>query len=452
MMLHLGLSLLLCASTAIGLEPSRVLAAAAEAGSAALLPVGTPLVIKAGSRFPMRAGAPVEGRLLYPIFEGNRLAVPAGALVRGEIIALKPDREHRRESRLRADFTPFYDPQVQFEQLTLPNGEALELHTTQTAKGAPIFEVRPPPAAKGGFFRREVSSGVEMAKSRLAVITGPDKRDRLLQFVYTQLPYHPQSIAKGTAWTVELSAPVDVPYEVEPEAVASRGGAPKQAAAGEAQDVTPSGAWVLRAFLKEDVSSSTSKPGEAIHAVVAQPVFNPDHSIAVPQGAVLEGVVTRARPARRLGRAGVLRFEFRTLVTPEKRVENVQTALTGVDAAGGSKLALDSEGNVRPKPQDKLVVPLLLYALASRPLDVDRGDNAFGKDAVASNSLGFAGFLIGTAGGWRNVAAGFGFYGTALSVYNRWIRRGAETSFGRDTRIVVQTTVRHSTPLTAPKG
>jgi hypothetical protein len=111
---------------------------------------------------------------------------------------------------------------------------------------------------------------------------------------------------------------------------------------------------------------------------------------------------------------------------------------------------MDSEGKVQPKPQDKLLVPLILLSLAARPLDRDRGDagaREFGKNAVASNAIGVAGFIIGTAAGQRNIAAGIGYYGSAIALYNRWIKRGAEIGFRRDTRIVVQTTARRSTVL-----
>ena len=47
-----------------------------------------------------------------------------------------------------------------------------------------------------------------------------------------------------------------------------------------------------------------------IRAVVAEPVVNGDGSVAVPQGAVMTGTVSEARPARRLGRAGTLVFAF----------------------------------------------------------------------------------------------------------------------------------------------
>ena len=41
----------------------------------------------------------------------------------------------------------------------------------------------------------------------LPEFTAPGRGDRLVQFIYTQLPYHPERIETGTAWTVDLAQP-----------------------------------------------------------------------------------------------------------------------------------------------------------------------------------------------------------------------------------------------------
>ena len=134
----------------------------------------------------------------------------------------------------------------------------------------------------------------------------------------------------------------------------------------------------------------------------------------------------------------------------------MQASIAGMDAPAGANLELDSEGNAKPKAQDKVVVPLLLLALAAQPLDRDGhhgGDGSFGKNAVASNALGMVGFLVGTAGGSPYVASGIGYYGSALSIYNRWVKHGEETSFQRHTRVTLDTTVRQTQMLhTTPSG
>ncbi len=129
---------------------------------------------------------------------------------------------------------------------------------------------------------------------------------------------------------------------------------------------------------------------------------------------------------------------------PGEQAQNVQATLTGADSDRDQRLAMNSEGQVKPKPQDKIIVPVLLIALASRPFDED---NLTAHSAVASNSIGVIGFIVGTAAGQPNIAAGIGFYGAAIAIYERLLRRGKEVAFERDTRIVLQTTARHGATL-----
>lgn len=420
-----------------------------QVGSSAastLLPAGTPLSAQLEDHVPLRRGQAIHARLLYQVFNENKLVLPAGTMLDGTVVDLIPDRAHRLASGLRGDFTPFRTPAVTFKSLTTPEGRVVPLETQLVTTGAPMFSLVPPPPKKGGVIRQQFAIGKQMAKDRLEIVTGPDKRDRVVQFLYTQLPYHPQRIQKGTAWTVETTQPVLLPPVSQDQK--DRGAVASSAATPTSEHAPDQAQWILNASLLEELSSKTTVKGSPVHAVVMEPIYNRDQTVAVPQGSVLDGAVTQARPARRFGRAGLLRFDFRQLTFPDgHNSQNVQTSLRGIDAIGGEKLALDSEGKLQPKPQDKVLVPLILFALASRPLDRDHGDNSFGKDAVASNSLGLVGFLVGTAGGWHNVASGIGYYGTALSVYNRWIKRGQEIAFVHDTRIVVQTTARRTAPL-----
>ena len=56
-------------------------------------------------------------------------------------------------------------------------------------------------------------------------------------------------------------------------------------------------------------------------------------------------------------------------------------------------------------------------------------------------------FIVGTAAGQRNLAAGIGYYGAARAVYYRWIAHGQKIDFVKNTRIVVETTPRRSAPI-----
>ena len=415
----------------------------------AILPTGTPLPIMIENHLPMRIGQPIRAQLIYPVYSDNTLILTEKTILTGVVTELRSDHSRRINARINGDFTPYHIPVVRFTQLILPDGTSLPLTTTTATDGAPILRLVPPPTRDGGFIRRQWDYGVQMLHTEIAIFTAPEKRDRLLQLFYHQLPYHPQRIENGTAWTVETAGPLTIPPQTAQAPGVTTLSKPAPVALTKAAVVTDKSGrptWTIEAYLGDQLTSATAKSGQPIHAVVAEPVFNPDNTIAVPQGATIIGAITKAKPARSFARGGTLGFDFKQIVLPDGHTQNVQTAITGADAVAG--VAMDSEGKVKPKPQDKIVVPLLLIFLASRPLDHDDDSGSVaGKNFVGANGFGLIGNIIGLAGGAPKVAAGIGYYGAATSFYRRWIARGREVTFARDTRLVLQTTPRNAAVL-----
>jgi len=418
----------------------------------ATLPGGTPLVMRLIGNRPMRAGLPVTAELIYPVYSDNHLVVPAKSLLNGSIVALRPDTSRRIRARLGGDLTPFHIPVVQFTELVLPDGARIPISTETSTDGAPIFRAVAPPPSKGGFFRQQIDMGLAVARSDVALFLAPGKADRLTQFVYNRLPYHPERIVEATAWTTELAAPVSLPAQpaspapVVPTSDQHRRHLWEEPAPVETPPDNAPGRWTIQAYLDQPLSSETSKAGQAVKATVANPILNPDGTVAVPQGATLVGTVAKAQPARPFGRTGTLTFNFRQLTLPGGEPGNVQTTLAGADSA--RDLALNSEGQVKSKPQDKISLPIILGVLASRALDREERGGGTGKNAVAGAAgLGLVGSIIGWSGASPNLSAGIGYYGTALALYDRWIARGKKVGFPRDTRIVVQTVARRSAAI-----
>jgi hypothetical protein len=431
---------------ALALLPSAAVSQT-EPGS---VPSGTPLAITIDRHYPMRAGAEVSGHLLYPIYSDNKLLLPKGTVVTGTVDNLLSDHKRRVNAMLGGDFTPFHTPVLHFTQIVLPGGTAIPFSSATASSGTQIYRAVAPPPSKGGFVRQEFNSGLSAARGDVATFTAPGKGDRLLQWIYGRLPYHPQRIEKGTSWTIETTAALDVPAQPAPPPtppVAPRKTHLWEEPAAKSAPIN-AGAWIVQANLENQVSSETSKDGQSIKAVVAEPILNPDQSVAVPQGATLVGVVTRAKPARRFGRTGVLSFRFSQLVLPNAETQTVETRLTGADSA--QNIALGSEGQVQSKPQDKIAVPLFLALMAARPLDQDRHEHLGGHNATGGAAgLGLVGAVVGFAGGSPYAAAGIGYWGAGRVFYARWIARGQKITFAKDTRIVVETTPRHSAPMTS---
>lgn len=408
----------------------------------------------------MKVGAPVRGELVYSVYANNELVLPAGTPVTGSVVALRPDKTRRVRASLGGDFTPFRVPVVRFSGLVLADGTTLPVATGDATDGTAIYRAVSPAPVHGGFVGQEIHSGLTVLRDDLGAFIGPGKADRLRMFVYSQLPYHPQRIEKGTAWTVETTAALAVPAESAPAVAPNANTGTKPHFWEPQNDAAPAlngdkSTWMIEAYLSAPLSSEKSKQGESIKAVVTQPVYNADHTIAVPQGATLVGSVTRAKPSRRFGRTGVLSFNFQQLVFPEgEKTQTVETRLTGADSA--ANIALNSEGQAKAKPQDKLAIPLLLAVMASRPLDQDEGHahHQVQKNGTGGAAgLGLVGTIVGLAGGSPYAAAGIGYWGAARAVYSRWIAHGQTIAFPKDTRIVVETTPRRGSAMksdTAP--
>jgi hypothetical protein len=413
---------------------------------------GTPLAVKTTTPIAMKTGARVRGELLYPVYADNELVLPAGTPLVGSVVALRSDHKRRVNASLGGDFTPFKIPVVRFTGVLLPDGRTLPLSAGDATDGAPIYRAVSPAPTHGGFVGQEFHMGLTVVRSDIALFLAPGKGDRLRQFVYSQLPYHPQRVEAGTAWTIETTAAMDVPAE---QAGAKATAPERKARFWEVQKEEEAPAlnedkstWMIEAYLAAPLSSEISKQGQPIKAVVAQPVYNADHTIAVPQGATLVGTVTRAKPSRTFGRTGVLSFNFQQLLLPESETpQTVETRLTGADSA--ANIALNSEGQAKSKPQDKVAVPLLLALMAARPLDQEHGGaNQVGKNGVGGSAgLGLVGTIVGLAGGSPYAAAGIGYWGAARATYSRWIGHGQTITFAKNTRIVVETTPRRSTPM-----
>lgn len=439
------------------LIPLLTLSLAAHSQAPALsapttLPIGTPMAIAIDTHLPMRVGLPLRAQLIYSIYANDNLALPEHTVVVGTITALHSNHQRRIRARLGGDFTPFHIPTVHFTQIILPDGSTLPFSSDLATDGAPIYRAVAPPRYEGSFIRREFHNGVTVLRNDLAIFIAPGKGDRFKQFIYGEIPYHPERIEKGTAWTIETTAPLVIPPLSAPTPPPTQEARKRHfwevpAPVPSVPDNSPS-KWTIQAYLDDPLSSETSKKGQIIKATVAEPIYNPDHSIAIPQGATLEGAVTQAKPSRRFGRSGNLNFSFRQLTLPGGKPQNVETTLTGADA--GQALALSSEGQVKAPPQDKLSLPIFLALLASRPLDQDHhgAGNGLGKDGVGGAAgLGLLGAVIGLSGAPPNAVAGIGYYGAALAVYYRWIAHGKKITFARDTRIVVQTIARRSAAI-----
>jgi hypothetical protein len=399
-----------------------------------LLPKETSLQVETSRYYPMKAGEAIEVRLIHPIYCNGRLAVPLNTPLHGRVVSLQPDSQARLRARLRGDFTPFHTERVQFDELLLPSGP-VAISSTEAANGAPVLHLTAPGVSpKQSFIARRWSQAKSNIHDRIAYFTAPGLGDRALQLLYHQLPYHPERIDAYTAWSFELTAPLDL--------LATSGTSPNSPQPSTAATTKPE-VWAVNATLSNGLTSATAKPGDPVEALVVEPVYDRDKQLVVPQGSRLVGKVSVAEAAKSFGRNGKLRFTFQQVRFPEGFHREVQGSLAGAATEKTQDLTLDAEGTITPRNKSSVIAPLVLTLLAGRALDTD--GNITSQTAVASNGFGLVGRIVGIAAGNRNLAAGLGYYAASLSIYDNFIRSGRDVVFPRDTRIEIETT-----PLRAP--
>ena len=392
-----------------------------------------PLHIRVTHTANLHTGQPVTGVLTAPIFVRDRMVLPTGSTVHGTVIAYVPI-EHlvREQALLNGDVTPLHNPVVEFTTVHLA-ADNTDVPLDARALISDSQLVRFTSAKKQSLVRQGITAAKTRIHDTYEAVFGPGRKDRALRLLYSQLPYHPQRIWSGTQFVAELSTPLTLQLPAEPPVMDSEDGS--------------LGGKVVDARLTETLTSATAKKGDTVVALVTAPVFDPDHKLILPEGAELDGVVSYSKPARSFGRNGQLRFAIRGVKQHQattQRTETVYGTLSGADGSAGENLSVDSEGNVKANPdKNRFLAPLLLAVTAMAGADEDAGKAGGGGGPspgnmlVASNGFGLVARVVAVTVSSRNVALGFGAYALAKSIYFRFLIRGHEVTFARDTQLEI---------------
>lgn len=387
---------------------------------------GIPLHIKVNRTAKLSAGTKVEGVLLDPIYVGDRLVIPAGASVRGVVTGITPAAHQvRLQALLDGDVTPLHEPVVDFNTLRLPQlSYDIQLDSHALIRDTQIVRFDAT-SKKHSIFRQVKSMVSQRVHDTREAIFAPGKKDRALRLLYSQLPYHPQRIWAGTQFIADLNAPATITLPTEPPARLA---------------INPSlNGLKVTARLEDSIDSSTAIKGTTVKAIVIQPIFDSSQNLILPEGAMLEGSILHSKPARSFGRNGELRFDFRRVDALNVSPRKVDGMLTGAAGSNNQNLTVDEEGNVKANPdKNRFVAPLLLGVLAVAGSQRDDDGNGLGRTTVASNGFGLIARIVALTANNRAVATSFGGYAFAKSIYFRFLTRGHEVTFPKDTLVEVQ--------------
>ena len=107
------------------------------------LPAGTILAVQLSADAKMKAGAPVSGRLTASVYAHDKLLIPKGSVLSGEIVELEPAAHSRSvNAKLQGDFTPLHEAAVQFQQITFPGGAQVSILTTPMTQGVETLHIQ----------------------------------------------------------------------------------------------------------------------------------------------------------------------------------------------------------------------------------------------------------------------------------------------------------------------
>src|SRR5580693_8479281 len=155
-------------------------------------------------------GQSVHGRVAEPVYAFDKLVVPAGTEVTGQITQLEGVSNGRRTlDALNADFTPSRKVQIEFHDLLLADGRHLPIHTTVTPGSGQVIQfVTSSGSGKKKTVKDAASEKADQAKAEakrqwddaMKQIRDGGKMHKIERYAIAQLPVHPQYIDAGTVY------------------------------------------------------------------------------------------------------------------------------------------------------------------------------------------------------------------------------------------------------------
>ena len=400
---------------------------------AASLKRGSLIEIQINHDVRMRKGRGVEAHTVYPLYLDNRLVLPPGTAVEGNIVQVRrAPRKVHLQALEHADFTPPHQATLRFTSFLLPDGTRVPFQAATSPGGIRVvrFDTTPAGLHPPSLPRRMLSDAMAREKATVSSFAGLRKWDRAKRFIFSQLPLHPEYVDQGLQYTLSLSQPLAVPFAEAPPV-------PAQTAA-KAGDRLKHPA-IVSAKLLTALNSKNSVRGTKVKALVTQPLLNDKNQVEVPQNTVLLGQVTQAKPAGKWGRDGTLRFSFRQMQFPAGYKQEVHGTAQAVMAEQKQNLHIDAEGGAQPDRKSTLA-PIALSLLAAHAAQEDEA----AAGVAASNGFALFGRFIAMAPGARYLGVGLGAVAASRSLYERFIDHGTDVSFPRNTRIEIAVDPIHS--------
>jgi hypothetical protein len=363
-----------------------------------------------------KAGEPITAQLVEPVYIGTALAIPRGSTIKGHVSSVSTVALGKRTGRLlNGDFTPPRIANVTFDHLIYSDGTSFTIHTDTTVGLSGLQTAQYLPKAQRPGIRQKM-------KDAAKPLSGPNKLQRFGESAVTRLPYHPEYLDGGTIFDATLLDPITTPMPAQPDEEAPR----------------PFGDNYLHLRLLTSLESQTIAHGATIKAAVTRPYYNSDHVLLYPAGTDLEGTVNKATAADWMKKNGGLLFSFHSAHSPDGTTSHVDAAVAGVEAAGGQRLAVGQEGELRATTSlfAQLRAPASLIGPSRALSDPSVDKTAWSRAGEGNKGFGLLG--AGAAQASAATATGFGYFGAAMKIYDAFLAKGSNVELPVNTPILLR--------------
>jgi len=360
-----------------------------------------------------KSGESITARLVEPVYAGTTIAIPEGSTIKGHVSSIS-SAPGRAGQILRGDFAPPRTAHVTFDNVILPDGTAVRIHTDTTIGVSDVKMAQYLPKSQRPGVRQKIKDAARPLRE-------PNKLQRLRQAAITSLPYHPEYLDQGTIFDANLLDPIRTPTPIEA-----------------AEIHLALGDNYLHLRLLTALRSERIARGAAIEAAVSRPYYNSDHVLLYPAGTKLQGTVTTATAAGWMKKNGQLLFSFHSAQTPDGATTEMIATVAGIQVEGGQRLAVGQEGNVRATTSlfSRLRAPVSLIGPSRAVADSSLDKTAWSRAGEGRKGFGLLG--AGAAQASATTAIGFGYFGAAMNIYDAFLAKGSNVELPVNTPVLLR--------------
>lgn len=277
----------------------------------------------------MAPGATLEGKLEHAVYWRDREVFPVGSQVRMVVDRIElQKKDHAVDDRpfVIHLFAPRRERVARFRsvKVLLPGGQEIPLRATFI-----VLNQRAQLKAPAARITTTATNATAMGNVK-------SKKS-------------PQS-KTPPPWVLTLQVkPEDATLQ---DLVEARAGKGTSAAEACAEPCTIAEGTRMPAVLLGGLSASKNHDGQTFRAMLLEPVLT-DSKIALPQGTIVQGVVARRVPPRRLYRPASVTLLFTRLVLPSGTTTAITASPVAAEVDKGTHMTMDSEGRIHAQNPGK---------------------------------------------------------------------------------------------------